>query len=182
MATERVIRASRLLQSNEYSDLDNAAAAAEANRKWKRVETTIRRDYAWLAANLVGKSDLVTALDAKLKLAGLEWVRIQLGGNGINFADTETQRMIDGLEQASLFTAEQASQLRGVGVRLISSWEDLGESEPLTEAEVAEARDQLAQVAIVRKVADRYNAVVAAITAGQITTLEAAAAALGAAL
>lgn len=112
--------------------------AAALNSKTVEVKDTTLHTYSWIAS-LYG-ADFVSTMDSILQAAGLEWVRMQLTGNGIDFSHPETIAMVDALVGAGVITPDQASAIKEIGIRYISPYEQyFGEGSSVTEEMVAAA-------------------------------------------
>lgn len=115
-----------------------AEIAGELNAKSIEVKDGELHTYAWIA-NKYG-AQFVAAADAALKAAGLEWIRMQLSGTGIDFSHPETIALVDSLVGAGVITPDQASKIKEIGIRYISPYEEhFGEGSSVTEEMVAAA-------------------------------------------
>ncbi len=176
MADPRIVQLARL---DAYAGLDDAQAAALANTPSITRTDATRKGYVQIAVEL-GDIAKVTALDAALKTAGLEWVQKSLGGAGLDFTHAMTIAAVDGLAAATLISAPDAAALKRLGVWQVSPFADLGGEGQATAEQFAEARAAIALDAVRAFVVGRYNDVVGDVDAGIVTTIEAARAALGA--
>jgi len=112
--------------------------AAALNSKTVEVKDTTLHTYSWVAS-LYG-ADFVSAVDSILQAAGLEWVRRQLAGSGIDFSHPETIATVERLLAAGLITSDQAARIKEIGIRYISPYEQyFGEGSSVTEEMVAAA-------------------------------------------
>ncbi len=115
-----------------------AEIAGELNTKSIEVKDSELHTYAWIA-NKYG-AQFVAVADAALKAAGLEWIRMQLSGTGLDFSHPETIAMVDALVGAGVITPDQASKIKEIGIRYISPYEQyFGEGQIATEEMVATA-------------------------------------------
>lgn len=178
MPDPRIVQLARL---PEYAGLDDAQAAALANTPSIARTDAARKGYVQIAVEL-GDPAKVTALDAALKAAGLEWVQRSLGGAGLDFTHTLTIAAIDGLAAASLISAPAAAALKRLGAWQVSPFADLGGEGDATAQMFADARASIALDEVRAFVVGRYNDVIGDVDAGIVTTVEAARVALGAAI
>lgn len=176
MADPRIVALARL---PEYAGLPDAEAATLANAPSVPRSDATRKGYAQIAVEL-GDPAKVTALDAALKAAGLEWVQRSLGGAGLDFTHPLTIAAIDGLAAAHLVSAPDAAALKALGVWHVSPYADLGGEGTPTAEMFAEARAFIALDEVRAFVVGRYNDVFDAIDAGTVDSIAAAKAALGA--
>lgn len=92
------------------------------------VETkhAVRWTYAGLAQMFGYQA--VGEIDEKLKATpGMDWVRILLGANGIDFSDSETQKGLDALP----IPDEMRATLKAIGITSQSLWQQAGlDAEP----------------------------------------------------
>jgi len=178
MADPRIVA---LARQPEYDGLPDAQAAALANTPSVARTDAARKGYVQIAVEL-GDQAKVTALDAALKTAGLEWVQRSLGGAGLDFTHALTISAIDGLAAASLISAPDAAALKALGVWRVSPFAALGGEGDATAQMFADARASIATDEVRAFVVDRYNDVIGDVDAGIVTTVEEARVALGAAI
>lgn len=165
----------------EYDGLSDAEAAALAAAPSVAKTDATRKGYVQIAVEL-GDPAKVTALDAALKTAGLEWVQRSLGGAGLDFTHALTISAIDGLATAQLISGPDAAALKALGVWHVSPYADLGGEGTPTAEMFAEARAFIGLDEVRAFVLGRYNDVIGDVDAGIVTTVEAARVALGAAI
>ena len=160
------------LIANGLASADPAAVVA---RLAETVELS-RNSERWY---LTGIGKLI-GRDALLQLlAGLEAVpqlkpMLYVLQAGVFLDDTETRESIQGVAAAGLMTAETAATLLNAGIQYGAVWQRAGLDALPDKAAVTEAQATIATEQLREQVAVRYQAVRAAIDAGEILTVEAA--------
>ena len=176
MADPRIVALARL---PEYDGLSDAEAATLAGTPSVERKDATRKGYVQIAVEL-GDPAKVTALDAALKTAGLEWVQRSLGGNGLDFTHALTVSAIDGLATAQLISAPDAAAIKALGVWHVSPYADLGGEGTPTAEMFAEARALVARDPLRAHAVARYNGAIDGLADGSIPDMDALRAFLGA--
>ena len=174
-----------LAKSPDYQGKTSAERAALVVSKRHHKEDHELKDYRklikcdQLGGTISDRDALISRFYAALYAAKMGWKVDQLAGNGWDFADPDMQASLDGM-QAAGFAAEDVAKFKAVGVYMDSD-QDVLKFDPLPTAADFDAADaSVGSDEVKTFIADRYNSVMAAFEAGNITTVAAAKAALGA--
>jgi hypothetical protein len=174
-----------VLQLAEYAGLTDQQALDRLLEVIETGRVTVQQSLAAAAKVLTDEEqELVSAtlLAAAGQSAAMADYRALLLGPGLDWSDSRFQSRLDLLAAAGSWPAETLAKLQGIGIQTAPRWQSYGSSitvEPTLES-IAAARATIATDAVRQQLADRYNAVVAAIDAGEVATWDAVRAALGA--
>jgi hypothetical protein len=106
-----------------------------------------------------------------------------IAGSGVDFADPETVKVIQGLAQKGAITEQDAADMLAQGTWFVSPWEDAGGEGDVSEADVAAALVIIAvedmKESLTQDLSHRVARAQAKINSGEITTQAAMVAALG---
>lgn len=134
-----------LLKESRFTGLSDAEAAELLNTPSVEKRRTSDVGYRGIVKNHGGTTFATTIL-GKLEAAGavnplLKATYFAMCGDGIDFSSDETQEQLTALQQAGVFTNEEATQLKAIGRWLVSEASEDGLG-TVTEQQVAAARAQ----------------------------------------
>ncbi len=135
------------------NQLANAIQSQSLNGSAKEIvaafgaDTVVRTDsQRWTYAGLAKRfesADVVGMIDEILKATpGMDWVRLALAANGIDFSDPVTQAGLNALE--GKLPPDALTQLKAIGIVNGPRWQAAGLAKLPTEAECQFALDQIA--------------------------------------
>lgn len=161
----------RLIQQHapdEYSANDDAAVLTILNTKSIEKSDSTRRTLTYLLDNLTPEEAVVV----RTVLRSSEYLKIAydaLNGTGIDLSSPKTQAMLDQLTAANAWTdafPNLGTKLKEFGKWSVSPAEEVLERDA-TQDDINAARQYEAESVVRPWAAARYNAVVAAIDAGE---------------
>lgn len=176
-----------VLQLAEYAGLTDHQALDRLLEVTETGRVTAQQSLAAAAKVLTdAEQDLVSAtlLAAAGQSAAMADYRALLLGPGLDWSDSRFQSRLDLLAAAGSWPAETLATLKAIGIQTAPCWQSYTgvlaiTVEPTLES-IAAARATIATDAVRQQLADRYNAVVAAMDAGEVATWDAVRAAMGA--
>ncbi len=173
-----------VLQLAEYAGLTDQQALDRLLEVIETGRVTAQQSLAAAAKVLTdSEQELVSAtlLAAAGQSAAMADYRALLLGPGLDWSDSRFQARLDLLAAAGSWPAETLATLKSLGIQTAPRWQSYDGAiavEPTLES-IAAARATIATDAVRQQLADRYNAVVAAMDAGEVATWDAVRAALG---
>lgn len=124
----------------------------------------VKRFGPTLTAQVLGKLKAAAATNPLLDITYQA-----LANQGIDFADTAAQSMLQELVAAKVFTADEAKALREIGVRATSAL-DRAELRDISLADISEARrDQRYRQNITERIRNAYNGAIPLAAAATLT-------------
>lgn len=163
------------------NDLASATPADVIAGLTETVEIS-RNSERWLLTGigyLIGR-DAMLGLLAALEASPQTKPFVYILTAGIFLDDPQTREAIAGLQAAGIVSAETAAALLDAGIKYGPAWRKAGLDALPSEADVAAAQETIASEQLREAVAARYQAVRAAVDAGEILTWDAARTAMGA--
>lgn len=140
------------------------------------LQTTDHTLYTFRQLIQIIGPDMTSAVLGKLKAAAasnplLDATYLAVCSSGIDFADPVTQEQVDALVTASVFTAEEGTALKAVGVQARSSLEANGLSD-ITEEVIHDTRANSPRLNGSEKLRWLYNTHIHSLESGEITWAE----------
>lgn len=174
-----------VLMLTEYAGLTDQQALDRLLEVIETGRVTVQQSLAAAAKVLTDEEqELVSAtlLAAAGQSAAMADYRALLLGPGLDWSDSRFQSRLELLAAAGSWPGETLATLKSIGIQTAPRWQSYDGAitvEPTLES-IAAARATIATDAVRQQLADRYNAVVAAMDAGEVATWDAVRAALGA--